>query len=298
MSQIPKPPSSQRTVNATAAHNVQLALEIPELPAVPKGPEDLNEFDLIVINTSGGKDSQAMLSHVKDMANVQNIPPDRLVAVHADLGRAEWKGTAQIAQRQAEMAGVRFEKISRPQGDLLDHVRRRGMWPSPKARYCTSDHKRSQVAKVVTRLDRERRKGPTFHVLNCMGIRAEESPARGKKPPYSPNRYLSTKTRIAWDWLPIHEWTEQMVWDEIERSGMPHHPAYDLGMPRLSCVLCIYAPKEALTLAGRHNPELLAEYAEIESEIGHSFKANLSISEIAREIEAGTATEKVKSWTM
>ena len=33
----------------------------------------------------------------------------------------------------------------------------------------------------------------------------------------------------------------------------------ELGMPRLSCALCIFAPKEALLLAGYHNPALLAE---------------------------------------
>ncbi len=243
---------------------------MPGLPEIPDGPSELSAYDLIVINTSGGKDSQTMLRQVVLAADEQSVPRDRLIAVHADLGRVEWDGTKQLAKRQARTLGVEFMAIKRPQGDLLDHVRKRGMWPSPAARYCTSDHKRSQIAKIITRLDRERRSGPTFSVLNCMGIRAEESPARRKKRPYAPNRYFSTLTRNVWDWLPIHDWTEDMVWDDIKKSRIPHHPAYDLGMPRLSCIFCIYAPKRALTLAGKHNPELLAEYVAVEKSIGHT----------------------------
>ena len=195
-----------------------------------------------------------MVRLVADRARAENVPSERLIAVHADLGRAEWPGTAELVRAQAEAAGVAFVSVTRPQGDLLKHVERRGMWPSPTARYCTSDHKRSQIAKVVTRLDRERRTKETFRVLNCMGIRAEESSARRKKRALAPNRYLSTRSRSAWDWLPIHDWTEQDVWNDIRASGAPYHPAYDLGMPRLSCVLCIYAPTPALVLAGKHNP--------------------------------------------
>ena len=94
--------------------------------------------------------------------------------------------------------------------------------------------------------------------LGAKLLEAEESPARSKKEPYAPNSYFSTKSRTIWDWLPIHDWSEGEVWDDIEASGIPHHFAYDLRMPRLSCAFCIYAPRKALVLAGKHNPELLS----------------------------------------
>ena len=84
----------------------------------------------------------------------------------------------------------------------------------------------------------------------------------------------------------------------IEASGAPYHPAYDLGMPRLSCVFCIFAPKAALILAGKHNPKLLAEYVQVEQEIGHRFTVKLSMAEVAQAVESGENTGEMTSWNM
>ena len=52
------------------------------------------------------------------------------------------------------------------------------------------------------------------------------------------------------DWLPLHDWSVDQVWGRIRASGVPHHPAYELGMPRLSCCFCIFSPRSALLLVG------------------------------------------------
>ena len=70
-------------------------------------------------------------------------------------GRVEWDGTAALAREQAEHYGHRFEIVSRPQGDLIDHIRERGFFPSSTERFCTSDHKRGQVYTLMTRLANE-----------------------------------------------------------------------------------------------------------------------------------------------
>ena len=247
----------------------------------------LSDWDVVLLNSSGGKDSQTMIRQVVQVADDEGYPRNRLVVAHADLGRVEWKGTRDLAREQAQVYGLEFRAIARPQGDLLDHIERRGMFPGPATRYCTSDHKRGQIAKIVTALDRERRQGDSFRLLNCMGLRAQESPARRKKRPFTPNCYFSTKTREVWNWLPIHDWADDEVWADISESGVRHHDAYDLGMPRLSCVLCIYAPKPALVLAGRHNPELLDEYVAVERRIGHRFRVGLSMAEVKGEVDSG-----------
>lgn len=129
----------------------------------------LENYDWIVVSTSGGKDSQTMLKRVVEMCEPLGIK-DRLVAVHADMGQVEWPGVPELARKQAEHYGVRFEIVSRPQGDLLQHVRDRAKTlrdrasiappvPSPTNRYCTSDHKRDQISKVTTALATETRKG-------------------------------------------------------------------------------------------------------------------------------------------
>ena len=277
-------------------------LDTNEMPVV-----DLTTYDWIVVNTSAGKDSQAMLSHMVARCDALEIPRSRIVALHCDLGRVEWQGTTELAQKQAEMMGVRFEVESRPQGDLLEHVEAQGMWPSSLCRYCTSDHKRGQALKVLTRLAREFRDSDkrVVNILQCLGIRAEESPARSKAVPLSKEKRATGKGTIknVDMYYPIFDWTVDQVWAEIARSGLPHHFAYDLGMTRLSCVFCVFAPKAMLMIAGTHNRELLEEYVAVEARIGHTFRDGFKIADVKDALDRGEtagviADEDVKCWDM
>ena len=165
------------------------------------------------------------------------------------------------------------------------------MWPSSQARYCTSDYKRVPVRTLMTRLvqDRGWQKGDArIRILNCMGLRAEESDARAKREGFRHDDGASNKTKRDVDeWLPIHNWSEREVWKRIYDSGVPHHKAYDLGMKRLSCVFCIFAPRKALIIAGQHNPELLSDYVLAEQRMGHTFRVDQSLVEIQNAINKG-----------
>jgi 3'-phosphoadenosine 5'-phosphosulfate sulfotransferase (PAPS reductase)/FAD synthetase len=261
---------------------------------------DLTAYHWIVLNSSAGKDSQAMLDFVVEQSDRAGVARHRLVVVHADLGRVEWPGTRALAEEQARHYGLAFHAVRRPQGDLLDHIARRGRFPSPTARYCTSDHKRAQVLKVLTWLaDRSRQDGTQLcRILNCLGLRAEESPARAQRPAFAPNALASNGRRWVDDWLPLHAWTAAQVWQRIRASGVRHHPAYDLGMPRLSCCFCIFSPRSALLLAGKHNPGLLAEYVAVEKQIGHSFRKELPLADVQAALRRGEEPGPVADWAM
>jgi 3'-phosphoadenosine 5'-phosphosulfate sulfotransferase (PAPS reductase)/FAD synthetase len=261
---------------------------------------DLTDYHWIVLNSSAGKDSQAMLDYVVEYVDQIGVPRERLIVAHADLGRVEWPGTRELAQEQARHYGLAFKAIARPQGDLLDHIAKRGMFPSPSVRWCTSDHKRGQIAKVFTQLaDLSRQRGVRVcRILNCLGLRAEESPARARRLPFGLNETASNGRRIVHDWLPLHSWTIGQVWARIRASGVPHHPAYDLGMPRLSCCFCIFSPRSALLLAGKHNPELLAEYVAVEKQIGHRFRKELALAEVQDALVQGEQPGLVSDWFM
>lgn len=272
--------------------------------------EDLNSYDWIVLNSSAGKDSQTMLAHVVRLTDAQGISRDKLVVVHADLGRVEWKDTKELAAEQAKHYGLRFEVVVRKGreyrgkvlGDLLDHIEERGMWPSSTARYCTSDHKRGQIGRLHTQLAKESREaGITdrkVRILNCMGMRKQESPARAKLIAFQNDARNTNGKRHVDTWLPIHDWTEDQVWDDIRQSGIKHHEAYDLGMPRLSCCFCIFATKSALLVAGKHNPELLDQYVAVEEKINHTFRKDFPIAGIRAELQAGVEVGKVDNWNM
>lgn len=261
---------------------------------------DLHKYDLIVINSSGGKDSLAALWAVSVMVKKQNYPASRVFVSHQDLKRMEWEGAKDLAIEQAKLFGFAFVCESRINKDgveesLLDYARRRKKWASNKQRWCTSDFKRAPGEKVVRRLAKQY---DAKNVLHVFGFRAEESPARSKKEVLVINKNLTTKSRTVTDWLPIHNWSAVKVWKVIKLFKLPYHRAYNLGMPRLSCVFCIFSPFDALVIAGKENPELLDEYIEVEEEIGHTFRDKFSLKEVREAIKNGYSPASVNNWIM
>ena len=97
----------------TSPEQLTLGL-LPEPP-----PVNLRDYDIILINTSAGKDSQAMLDHVVALAKEAGVM-DRLVAVHCDLGRVEWQGTRELAEAQTKHRGIRFEVAAKPDASVGD----------------------------------------------------------------------------------------------------------------------------------------------------------------------------------
>lgn len=255
---------------------------------------DLSAYDVILVNSSGGKDSSAMLDYLVELADLAGVR-DRMVVVHADLGRMEWAGTKELAIRQTERYGLRTIVVARNGGDLLSYVENRGFWPSSTARYCTSDFKRGPIMTAMTSLVRELDLRRQARILNCMGMRAQESKARAKKPAFVFNGRASNGKRHVDDWLPIHRWTVEQVWARIYGAGVEVHPAYE-AMPRLSCSFCILASKGALVRAAQLRPALAAEYAAVEARIGHRFRNDLSMAEVIELAAASTTTTTVEDW--
>lgn len=266
---------------------------------------DFASYDVIEISSSAGKDSQAMGWYVAGLLRESGLL-ERGIVVHADLGRVEWPGTPELAETQARHFGLRFMRVKRPQGDLLEHVEKLGKWPMPTQRFCTADHKRGQIYTAFTTLADEVRRGRPagdrrrpVRILNCVGLRAEESPGRAKRPALVRDPKPSGRRKIVDVWLPIQGWSEEEVWAAVRASGAPVHPAYAAGLPRASCIFCIYAPEAALQIAGLAHPELLAEYVAVESRIGHTFKRHLPIAKVAADLAAGVRPDgAVKSWCM
>jgi 3'-phosphoadenosine 5'-phosphosulfate sulfotransferase (PAPS reductase)/FAD synthetase len=246
----------------------------------------LRTFDWIVINSSAGKDSQAMTDRVVAMAREAGVE-DRLVLVHCDLGRVEWEGTLMLAMEHALHYDLRFEIVQRER-DLLHQVEHeRKMWPIKGRCYGTSDHKTSQVAKLHTSLADETRVAEGLparsskrqvRILDCIGLRSDESDKRSARLAEM-ERLWGVPSEVKRDtrychvtrWFPIADWSSGDVWQRIREAGTRYHEAYDLGMGRLSCCFCIMATKSDLRIAAKHNPDLAREYLRVERSIGHNF---------------------------
>lgn len=267
--------------------------------------EALDRGAVVALSMSGGKDSQAMASAtLKWLETTQRT--NRVVAIHADLGRAEWHDTDDVLRAQCERMGLELVVTQRTKGDLLQRIQDRAaqvgdsrpFWPSSAARYCTSDLKRDPIDKVLRTL------GPL--VISVEGVRAEESRARAAKPCWEPRKRITTQGREALTWRPIHEWSEGDVWSELGTTraelqsrrwvyaegdadtallDWPAHPAYVKGNERLSCSLCILASRGDLENGARENPAYLAELVALEERYGWTFTADTSLTELAASLE-------------
>lgn len=254
---------------------------------VTAGPTpDLADYDIILVNSSAGKDSQASLDVVVEKARAAGVL-DRVVVVHADLGDVEWDGVPELAAEHAAHYGLRFEVVRRDE-TILDRVVQRGRWPDAARRWCTSDHKRGPIRTVMTRLVAELRDsgqvtGRPVTLLNVMGLRAQESAARARRTPYAPNVPASNGRRTVDEWYPIHHFSAEQVWERIAAAGTRPHPAYQAGMSRLSCRFCVLASRADLVCSARINPELADRYAAVERQVGHKFRADLTMADIIAE---------------
>ena len=80
---------------------------------------------LVAINSSGGKDSQAMTILLSRIAP-SIVPRDQLILVHAPLGEVEWPGTIEHIERTMEIVSWRARAFA-PGAHVLDRILER--WP-------------------------------------------------------------------------------------------------------------------------------------------------------------------------
>jgi len=234
--------------------------------------EKINANALVVLNHSGGKDSQAMTILVERAVAAGHINAEQILVVHAELPGVDWDGIPEHIVSTVDAAWS--IKYCRATKTFFDMVNRRAIsrpdapaWPSPKYRQCTSDLKRGPIAKLV----RHHLKANPQHnglVVHLMGLRAEESSARAKAKVTKLNARESVAGRQVFEWLPIHDMTEVEVFALIAVSGQRPHEAYAAGMSRLSCCFCIMSSKRDLQTAAKLRPDLLEQYSEIEGRVG------------------------------
>ncbi len=237
---------------------------------------------IFYINHSGGKDSQTMTIEMQKL-----VPASQLVVIHAHLPGVEWSG---IREHIQATAGHLPYIETQSHKTFFQMVANRGKFPGYDTRQCTSDLKRDPISKAIIQdlltkgYNGRKRTSPHALVVNCIGIRAEESPRRKKllekKGPIYLDTRLTIKNRTAYTLHPIGDYTLDQVWQTIEDAGQRPHWVYSEGMTRLSCCFCIYASAHDLKTAARLKPDLYRRYCETEKEINFTLQMGGSLPEL------------------
>ena len=122
---------------------------------------------------------------------------------------------------------------------FLDVAMLHGRFPSTRVRFCTSD------TKLIPLMHRKR---PLLDagvsVIDWIGERADESPARARKKPIQSVRYPSGARNILY--RPIFRWSAADAFAISGRHGLRHNPLYTMGMSRVGCSTCIMVRKREL----------------------------------------------------
>jgi DNA sulfur modification protein DndC len=195
----------------------------------------------LVINFSGGKDSSAMLAFL-----CEKYPHITKHVVYADTGW-EHEGTEEWCKSIVEKFGLTLHVVRNPNKTFLTMVENRKKFPGMQQRQCTSDLKRGPVETWI----RRNVKDPV--IINCLGMRSEESAGRAKQKKLKRNRSSNSK-RTIWDWLPIKDWKEHQVYDFLSERNIPLHKVYNY-LRRFSCRVCIFMTEHDLNQVQKNDPE-------------------------------------------
>lgn len=150
------------------------------------------------------------------------------------------------------------------QAGVLDMAEHRGAPPTAGIRFCTAYFKRE----VYNAWVRQNRQMLGANVVTMIGYRRLESSKRAKEP-VGQLRPISLKPCKewpdgwqTWDFHPVLDWTKQQTYDFLDAHNVTPHVSYteqgidfsrplSEGMPRHSCVQCIFSRGCAVASAVR-----------------------------------------------
>jgi 3'-phosphoadenosine 5'-phosphosulfate sulfotransferase (PAPS reductase)/FAD synthetase len=217
--------------------------------------DKITQAEVIFVNHSGGKDSQAMLAKLVKMGL-----KDKLVIVHADLGEMEWEPMEDWITENSFGIPVHVVKSELSFFELCRKWKR---LPSGQARFCTSELKTNPCERFMKKYCLQH---GIIKAISALGIRAEESPSRAKK-----GEFIH-KTRLLTIWNPILDYKLADVSLEICRAGQKMHWVYSKGYSRLSCVMCVFGRKAEHEKMALDRPELFEKMADLEIELGKTIR--------------------------
>lgn len=220
----------------------------------------------IVCCVSGGKDSTAMILHLRDLDL-----PNPIRYIHNDTGH-EHPITVAYIQELRDSLGIDIE-VNKGQYTFESLAVKKGCFPSTRRRFCT------EMLKIV----------PMKHYLNgkrvvggewvqvepeledavlAVGVRAEESQARARLGEWDEDGKAYDRPV----WRPLIAWSAEQVFDIHRAHGVAWNPLYEMGFKRVGCWPCINTSKGQLRESFKRDPELLQRLRQMEERVRETSK--------------------------
>ena len=202
----------------------------------------------VVVSVSGGKDSTAMGLVLKE-AGIS------FRAVHFDTGWEHPATEEYVKTTLPEALGVEVEVLRGRYKGMVDLIRRRGIFPGARRRFCTEELKLFPAKKLFNSYTE-------CEPVSAVGIRSAESEARSKYTEWEDSTFLNCEV-----WRPLLSWTEGDVIALHRHFGVKPNPLYLMGARRVGCWPCVYARKEELRLIGEIDPGRIDLVRTLEGEV-------------------------------
>jgi len=205
---------------------------------------------------SGGKDSQATALW---LIHESGVPRESIRFTFCNTHN-EHRFTYEhidLLSRRFQEWGCGAVVTLEPELGFFDLAKKKGRFPSRKARFCT------QFLKVIpTREDVTALIQSGNEVIVHSGVRAGESPSRAKLSERGFDDMFGCIVN-----RPLLRWSLQQVLDYSKRFDLPLNPMYSHGAQRVGCFPCMNSNKWEIKLISINFPERIDEIREEEKAV-------------------------------
>ncbi|MCA1596115.1 MAG: phosphoadenosine phosphosulfate reductase family protein [Chloroflexi bacterium] len=210
------------------------------------------------IGISGGKDSTALMLWAVYESGYDR---DSIRCTFCDTGNEVPETYAHV-----QMLADRVHPVETiyPELDFYELARKKGRFPSARARFCTQDLKLKPMKQHVDSLVEQ-----GYDVLLHSGVRRGESAARAALSERGIDSYTFLNV-----YRPLLDWTIDDVWAIHRRYRIPPNPLYAMGMARVGCAPCIMSRKREIVNIAKRFPDRIDRIRDLEAGGSSFFHAN------------------------
>lgn len=203
------------------------------------------------IGISGGKDSTALLLW---MIYESGIPREQMIATFCDTQNEAKETYDHIVMLSQKVFPIQWLETE----GFIELAKRKGRFPSTKARFCTQELKLLPTKAFLEDLSEQ-----FEEVIPVSGVRRGESEERSKLQEWGNplESYFGLK-----EWRPLIDWQIEDVLAIHAKYGVPLNPLYGMGATRVGCFPCINSNKREMRMLASSFPERINQIREWEGD--------------------------------